>query len=287
MSPVSLVRINLFRNTRRTFLTTMSVVVALFLFCSLQGVLDTLHDAMQVGSETRLVPRNAISLVSPLPLAYRDRLAAMPGVESVTWSNWFGGSYPQNKRQFFAKFAVDGASYFPMYAGDFAIVAADRAPAGTPVPPGADPKLAAFFADQTGAVVGEGLMKKLGWRLGQTVTLQGDIYPGSWPLTIRAGYRPLTRSFNDETLVFHWKYLSQKTSMNMVGTYALKLAQPSRAAEIAKTVDATFENSPAATRTETEKAFQAGFVSMYGNIPFVLRLIGLAVAFAILLVAAN
>jgi putative ABC transport system permease protein len=132
-------------------------------------------------------------------------------------------------------------------------------------------------------------MKKMGWKLGQTVTLDGTIYPGSWPFTIRAVYRSVAPAFGGNSMFFHFKYLEQKGmgGSGMAGVYKLELEHPEQASDIAKQVDALFENSAAATRTETERAFAAGFVSMYGNVPFVLRVIGFAVVFAILLVAAN
>ncbi len=289
MNLFSLVLVNLGRNKRRTVLTMLSVVIALFLFCTLRGVLDTLEDSIKVGSETRLVTRNAISLVFPLPLSYRERIRALPGVNEVTISNWFGGQDPANPHRFFAQFGVDAATYFPIYASDIDIIAASPPHVSAPLPSGVDPKLAAFMTERTACVVGEGLMKKSGWHLGQTIAVAGTIYPGSWPFTIRAVYHAKTKSFGEDVLLFHWDYLSQKGmgGAGIVGVYILKLADPARAGEIARTADAMFENSSAATRTETERAFQAGFVSMYGNIPFLLKVIGFAVAFAILLVAAN
>src|SRR5258706_5025120 len=145
------------------------------------------------------------------------------------------------------------------------------------------------MSERSACVVGVKLMQKMGWKLGQTVMVKGTIYPGSWPFTIRAVYRAKVRSMREETMFFHWNYLNEKGmgGQSWVGVYHLALSQPERAAEIGRQVDAMFENSSAATHTETERAFQAGFVSMYGNIPFVLRIIGLAVVFAILLVAAN
>src|SRR5207249_10148716 len=106
---------------------------------------------------------------------------------------------------------------------------------------------------------------------------------------IRAVYRSRTPSIREETMFFHWKYLEQKGmgGQGFVGVYVLELSQPERAADIGPQIDAMFENSSAATHTETERAFQAGFVSMYGNVPFLIGVIGLAVVFAILLVAAN
>ena len=289
MNLLSLILVNLGRNRRRTILTLLSVAVALFLFSALGGVIDTLQGAIKVGSEARLMTRNAISLVFPLPLADREKIAAVPGVRSVSVSNWFGGQDPKDPHNFYAQFGVDAATYFPIYASDLAIVEASPPQARVTLPAGLDPQLAAFMSEQTACVVGEKLMKRMGWRLGQTVTVKGTIYPGDWPFTIRAVYRAKNKSFGEDALLFHWKYLDERGTggSGMVGIFILQLSDPGRAADVARQVDAMFENSATATHTETERAFQAGFVSMYGNIPFVLKIIGFAVVFAILLVAAN
>jgi putative ABC transport system permease protein len=286
---LTLVLVNLGRNKLRTALTTLSVLIALFLFCSLRGVLDTLAASIRVSSEDRLVTRNAVSLIFPLPLAYRERLAAVPGVKGVAYANWFGGRDPNDPGNFYAQFAVDAATYLPMYDSDVEIVAADPPQAEVSMPPGVDPKLAAFMTDQTGCVAGERLFKRMNWKLGQTIHVAGTIFPGSWPFTIRAVYNAKDPAFGEETILFHWQYLNQRGmgGNGPVGWYILRLSEPGRAGEIARAVDALYENSAARTRTETERAFQAGFVSMYGNVPFLIGVIGLAVVFAILLVAAN
>jgi putative ABC transport system permease protein len=282
-----LVFANLFRNKVRTVLTTLSVFVALFLFCALRGLTDTLEDTINVGDESRLITRNKTSLVFPLPMSQYERLKAVPGVKAVTWSNWFGGTDPVDPSNFYAQFAIDAPTYLPMYDTDLEIVEASPAN-GLPVPPGVDPQLGAFMNEQTAAIVGEGLMKKMGWKLGQTIRITGTIYPGSWPFVIRAVYHPKVPAVGDETVYFHWNYLYENTNRQaMVGVWSLELADPSTAGQIIKTVDAAFENSAYPTRTETERAFQAGFISMMGNIPFVIRVLGGAIAFAILLVAMN
>ena len=287
-TPVVLL-IGLTRNWIRTVLTVMSITAALFLFVALGGVLDTLRGAIEVGSQQRLVTRNAISLVFPLPLAYRERIAAIPGVRTVSVSNWFGGQDPKDPHNFFAQFGVDAETYFPIYRNEVEITEASPPQAPVTLPTRMDPKLASFMGEQTACLVGAKLMQKMGWKLGQTITIKGTIYPGDWPFTIRAVYRAKTRSIREETMFFHWKYLEQKGmgGQGFAGIYILELSDPGRAADIGKEVDAMFLNSAAATHTESERAFQAGFVSMYGNIPFVLRIIGLAVVFAILLVASN
>ncbi len=288
MNLFNLVLVNLGRNKLRTFLTLTSVTVALFLFCALGGVLDTLTDSIKVGSQSRLITRNAVSLVFPIPLAYRERIAAVPGIKDIAIQQWFGGQDPKDPHNFFAQFGVDD-HFYKIYGNDMSIVEASAPQVATQVPEGVDPKLASYFSEQTACVVGRKLLEKNHWKLGQTVTVSGTIWPGSWPFVIRGVYVGKKKSFGEEVMFFHWKYLEERGmgGQGAVGIYVLDLSQPERAADIASTVDAMFENSSAATHTESEQAFQAGFVSMYGNLPFVLRVIGLAVVFAILLIAAN
>ena len=288
MNTFSLILVNLGRNKRRTVLTLLSVTVALFLFCALSGVLDTLDEAIHVGSETRMVVRNHMSLVFPLPLSMEQQLTAMPEVSSVAVQNWFGGQDPANPHNFFPQFGVESQTFFPMYDSEVDIIEASPPQGAAAVPAGMNPKLASFMEDQTAAVVGSDLMKQEGWKLGQTVTLNGTIYPGSWPFTIRAIYRSKVKAFNSAVFFFHWKYLYEKSNQQATaGIYKVMLKDPSQAAEFARKVDALYENSANATHTESEREFAAGFISMYGNLPFVIRVIGLAVVFAILLIAAN
>ena len=284
----SLVLMNLGRNKRRTILTMLSVVVALFLFCGLRGVLDTLEASIKVGSEAKLVTRNAISLIFPLPLAYREKLAGIAGVKKVAYGNWFGGRDPVDEGNFYAQFAVS-ENYLPLYASDIDIVAFDPPQPGAAVPADIDPKLASFMLEREACVVGERLFKRMKWKLGQQIKVSGTIFPGSWTFTIRAVYKPSDPAFGEEALFFHWKYLSEKGmgGQGQIGWFVLQLTDPNQAGTVSKAVDDLYANSAAATHTETERAFQAGFVSMYGNVPFLIGVIGLAVVFAILLVAGN
>src|SRR5262245_56615322 len=159
MNTFGLVLVNLGRNKRRTILTLLSVMVALFLFCALGGVLDTLQESIKVGSQSRLVTRNEISLVFPMPLSYRDRIAAVPGVKQVGMQNWFGGQDPKDPHNFFAQFGLDETCY-SIYRNDMEIVEASPPQAAVEVPAGVDPKLAAYLAEQNAAVVVRKLMEK-------------------------------------------------------------------------------------------------------------------------------
>ena len=129
---------------------------------------------------------NATGFVLPLPLSYANRLSAVKGVSDVTWANWFGGKYGDNKR-FFAQFAVDPKSYLEMYPE---IVLPE------------DQKQA-FIRERSSAIVGRRLLDVFGWRLGQNVTLQGTIFPGDWTFTIRGVYTPSDPVINDDMMLFH------------------------------------------------------------------------------------
>lgn len=271
MTLARLVSANVLRNRKRTVLTILSVAVAFFLFGTLRSVITTLDAAVEVGSEARLITSNASGITFVLPEAHANRLRAVDGVNSVAWSNWFGGYY-QNPQDFFAQFAITADSYLPMYP-EIRITSGD---------------LEAFNRERTAAIVGVGLLEKYGWQVGQTVTLKGTIFSGDWDFVVRAAYTPTNPSFGDELMFFHYNYLYERTDGNISpGWFVLELDQPERAAEIAAYIDEQFRNSSAPTKTETERAFQAGFITMWGNIGFLIKAIGTAVFFAILFVAAN
>ena len=289
MNMLSLVIVNLRRNWLRTLLTQASVLVALFLFCTLGGVLDTLKAAADAGSRERLATRNAISLVQWLPGNYQERIAAIPGVRRVAIQNWFGALDPNDKKGFFAQFAVD-ENFWPMYKKEIGIVKWSQPQVQMPVAADQDPHMAAYFTEKDACVVGQDLLKAKHWKLGQTVKLEGTIFPGTWDFVIRGVYHARSGSaWRDDMMLFRFDYLSEKGmgGQKLCGVFKLDISDPSRSAAIARQIDATFENSDSATLTESEQAFGAGFVSMYGNIPFALRIIGLAVVFTILLIAAN
>lgn len=270
MTHARLVRANLFRRKRRTMLTTLSVVAALFLLVTLRSVLTTLDEAIKVGSEKRMVTRNAISIVFFLPQAYSQKLRAVPGVKNTGWANWFGGVY-RDPKDFFAQFAIS-ETYLDLYPE--IVVPEDQ--------------IKAFTTERTAAIVGRKLMERFGWQLGQNVTLRGTIYPGDWTFTIRGVYTATSPGFQEDAMFFQYEALWERfREFVQPNWYVLELEDPALAASVAKTIDDMFRNSPAATRTETERAFQTSFVTMYGNVGFLLNAIGTAVFFAILLVAAN
>jgi len=267
---------NAFRRKVRTLLTILATAVAILAFGLLRTVITTWYGAAETTAADRLVTRNSVSLIFPLPLSYYEKIRHVEGVREVTYGSWFGGFYISEKN-FFANFAMEPESYLNLYR-EFLIPEDQKQD---------------FLRDRRGALVGVGLMERFGWDLGDTVTLKGTIYPGDWPLVIRAVYRGRTPNVDETQFVFHWEYLNETLKdtaparANEVGFYILGIRDPSRAAEVAREVDAMFENSPAETLTETEKAFVMGFISMSEAIITVIQAVSLVIIVIILAVVAN
>ncbi len=262
---------NAMRSKRRTVLTILSIVISLFLFSTLRTVITSFNASLEMAGVTRLVTRRSTSLTFPLPLSYRDRLAQIPGVAAVTWSSWFGGVYI-DESHFFAQFAVDPKSYLDMYP-EYDIAPAERQ---------------AFERERTACIVGEKLAAKYGFKVGDAINLRGTIYPGTWSFTVRGIARPKARDADSNFLLISWDYLNERAgNPGQVGVFTTKLTDPSQAGNVSRAIDATFANSPAETKTETEKAFQLGFISMLGNIQAVIYAVGTAIVIAIMLVAMN
>ncbi|MEO8878798.1 MAG: FtsX-like permease family protein [Gemmatimonadaceae bacterium] len=271
MKFLPLVLANLKRHKLRTVLTTLSVALALFLFASLRSVVTTLSAGSEVSSASRMIVQNSTAFVIPLPMSYAARLASVPHVQAVTWANWFGGKYGDGKK-FFAQFAIDPESYLKMYP-ELAI---------------SEDQKQAFLKERSAAIIGEGLVRQFGWKVGDDITLQGTIFPGDWTFTIRGIYHPTLKEYGDDSFMFHYDYLYEKYPKSVTpGWFIMKIDDPTAAPTVARTIDDQFRNSNAPTKTGTEKAFAAGFASMWGNVSLLMSTIGMAVVFAILLVSAN
>ncbi|MBV6506482.1 MAG: hypothetical protein ILNGONEN_02059 [Syntrophorhabdaceae bacterium] len=266
---------NALRHKLRTILTMLGIAVALLAFGLIRTVISAWYAGVEASAQNRLVTRSAVSLIQPLPLAYREQLAKVPGVRSVGYANWFGAYYgdPNN---FFANFAVDEA-YLEMYP-EFV------------VPP--DQK-AAYLKERNACIVGRKLVERFGWKLDQSVTLTGTIYYGEWEFVIRGIYSGAQPTTDETAFLFHWDYLNERTrerapeQADNVGWYMLLIDNQANPAVISEAVDAMYKNSYAETKTETERAFQQSFVSMSGAILLAMESISGVVIFIVLLVLAN
>ncbi|TFW13891.1 ABC transporter permease [Duganella callida] len=276
MYSLQLIVRNALRHPLRTLLTILGLVVAIFSFGLLQTVVDAWYAGAEGASNTTLVTRNKTSLVFPLPLSYATRIRAVPGVTGVGYANWFQGVY-KDPKNFFAQFAISGASYLDIYP-DLLLTADERA---------------AFLRDRQGCIVGRKLADQYGFRVGDVIPLKGTIYPGTWELTVRGIFDGKQSSTNTATLFFHWDYVNETVKRlaprraNQVGVYVVRIDQPDNAAAVSQAIDSEFSNSLAETLTETEKAFHLGFVSMSEAIVAAIRLVSFVVILIIAAVMAN
>lgn len=267
---------NIFRAKLRTSLTIIGLVIAIVAFGLLQTVVDAWYAGSNSASASRMVTRNSISLVFAMPIYYRERIKAVEGVKAVTISNWFGGIYkePQN---FFPQFAVDHENFFDLYP-EFII------------PPD---QLLAFKRDRQGAMVGRKLADQFGWKIGDTVPIRGTIYPGTWQFTVRGIFDGKDETTIVRQFYFHYDFINEELKRkaprraDLVGIYIVDVTDASRTADIAKAVDAEFKNSLAETLTETEKAFQLGFVAQSESIVVAIRVVSFVVIIIIMAVVAN
>ena len=273
---VRLILKNAFRHRLRSILTIVGVAVALLAFGLLRTVLDAWHAGVSAASANRLVTRNAVSMTQTLPYAYKSRIRQVAGISVLGAGDWFGGIYLDEKN-FFANFAVEAEELLRLYP-ELLVTPAEAK---------------AFLTDRKGAVIGRKLADRFHWRIGDTVTLRGTIYPGQWPMTIRAIYKGARPDTDETVLYFHWAYLDETMKKRsparagQTGFFMIAIDDATRAAEISKEIDALFVNSQAETLTETERAFQLGFVSMSEAILLAITAVSYVVILIILAVAAN
>jgi len=267
---------NAFRHRLRAALTVFGVAVAVLAFGLLQTLVDAWHAGVSAAAANRLVTRSAISLTFSLPIAYMGKIRAVEGVGTVSHMTWFGGIYVDRKN-FFANFAVEPRSFLAVYP-EFLVSEGERD---------------AFLRDRKGCLVGRALAERFGWAVGDAVTLKGTIYSGEWPMTVRGIYRGRDPGTDESQFFFHYDYLNERLKertprrANQVGIFVVEIRSGDHAAEISAAVDALFRNSLAETLTETERAFQLGFVAMSEAILTAIRLVSLVIIVIIMAVVAN
>jgi putative ABC transport system permease protein len=271
MKFVRLILKNTFRNRRRTILTILSISMSLFLISTLRTLLESLESPpLTADSATRVLTRHQTSLANLIPIAYRDRIRQMPGVKEISAYQWFGGVY-KDPSNFFAQFAVDADRFFDIYT-DIHVESAEQKEA--------------FIKERAAALAGVSLAKRQGWKIGDRITLQGTAFPVNPELIIRGFVKD---GGSDGLLFFRFDYLSElfRNPLNGTSTYVIKVRSAEEIPAVIDIIDGTFANSTAPTKTETEKAFVLGFMSMLGNVRTLVVSISTVVIFTIILVAAN
>ena len=261
---------NAFRNKRRSVLTILSISMSLFLISTLRTLLEQLESRpMTEESATRVLTRHQTSLANVLPISYREKIRQTPGVVEASAYQWVGGIY-KDPANFFAQFAVDADRFFTVYS-DIHTLEPDQKEA--------------FQKEKTAALVGVTVAKRYGWKLGDRVTLQGTIFSANIDLVIR-GF--IHGAGSDSMMLLRHDYLNELwNNYDSSGVFAVRVRSAEEIPAVIDSIDGTFSNSTAPTKTETEKAFLLGFVSMIGNVRTLVASISTVLIFTVILVAAN
>lgn len=278
MKYFSLIWSALFRSKTRTFLTLLSVIAAFLLFGLLDSVRVAFNSGGSVAGADRLVVASRLSITQMLPYSLTPQIAATPGVKKSAYAAWFGGIY-RDPKDFFPNFSVS-ENYFELYP-EFIVKPEE---------------LKAWQTERTGAMVGESLAKRNGWKIGDTIPLQATIFPqkggsNAWPLKMSGTFKlnDSKRKGEENQLVFHWKYFDEANQYTngMVGWYIVKLDNVNHATRVAKAIDAISQNSDHETKSQTEQAFQQSFAKQFADIGLIVTAIMAAVFFTLLLLTGN
>jgi putative ABC transport system permease protein len=267
---------NALRHKLRTLLTVVGISIAVIAFGLLRTVVTAWNAGVEASAANRLITRQAVSFIFPLPLAYRDQIAKIPGVEVVTYANWFQGVYI-DKNQFFARLAVDAETIFEVYP-EFLV---------------SDEEYQLFLKERNSCILGQDIAKQYNLKIGDLMTIEGDIYPGDWQFVVRGIYKPRDKTTDATQMLFHWDYLNERMIEwgtgrdNEVGWYIVKIKDPSKTGAISDQIDALFKNSRAETKTESERAFQQGFVQSSSAIITSMNVISFVIIGIIMLVLGN
>jgi putative ABC transport system permease protein len=265
---------NLARNRFRAALTVLGVAVAIVAFLLLRTVVWAWASGAEWAAKDRVVTRHKVTFVMSLPKRYVDSVREAPHIKAVTWANWFGGKDPKHDREFFSALAVDAPTYFSVY--DEMVVPPDV--------------LEAWKHDRQGAIVGDVLAKKLGWKVGDKVILESGIYPGDWQFTIDSIYTTSARSVDRSTFVFHWDYMNDALPperRDQVGWIVSRVDDPAHVADIGAGLDKRFEDLDTPTLSQDERSFNASFLAMFSAVLAAMDWVSLAILVIMTLILGN
>ena len=269
---------NLMRRKFRTICTTLSILFAFVLIGALLSIRAGFSRGVDVTGADRLVVSQKTSMNQPMPLAYRDRLASIPGVAAVTYAGWFRGIY-QNPKNAFPQLAVDTDTWFEMYRDLWTVP---------------DDQLARWKADRIGAIVGSRLIERFGWKIGDRIPLQSAMWPkaggGAWEFIVDGVYSErMAGKTSRELMFFHYTYLNDARALgrDLVDWYRVRVTNPAHANEVAQAIDVAFANSAFETTTSTENAFVRAIAEQIGDVGAIVIAILGPVLFTIVLVCGN
>lgn len=268
MSTVGFIAKNALRNKRRALLSILSVTASLFLLVILQvGLRELTLPVEDIGSASRVIARNRISLGQLLPAKQKPIIERIPGVEVVSPFTWYGGKY-KGEEVMFAQFAVDPEAFLKISSD--AKVSPEAAQA--------------FVSDRRACLVGKATAQKYKIKPGDRMNLEGTFWPFDLELHVAGFYEGTP---DDRNVFFNHKYLDEASGSSSVGTWWIKVRSPEEVGPVVEAINKAFVNTSAEVRAETERAFQLGFISMWGNIKMLINAICSVVVFTLILVSAS
>jgi putative ABC transport system permease protein len=276
MELLKLIVRNTLRHKLRSVLTILGIGIAVMAFALLRTVVTAWHAGVEASAANRLISRHAVSFVFPLPLAYRDRIAKVPGVNKVTYAVWFSGVYI-DKNQFFARLAVDSETFFDVYP-EFLVE---------------KEQFEVFKRQRNAAIIGSDIAKRYNLKIGDIMPLEGDVFPGQWEFVVRGIYTPRDKTTDPATMMFHYQYIEERVRQEMpsrageVGWYIVRIDDAENSAAISEEIDRLFANSRAETKTETERAFQQSFLSAMSAVITAMHVMSFVIIGIVLLVLGN
>jgi putative ABC transport system permease protein len=265
---------NVARNKGRTALTVLGIAVAIVLFTLMRTFVASWTGAIEHAAKDRVATRHKVTFVMTLPKKYVEEIRQIPGVTKVTWANWFGAKEPNHPADFFATIATDATSFLEVY--DEVEVSPAHAEA--------------WKQNRRGALVGDQLATKFGWKPGDKVVLQGTIFPGMWEFEVSGIYTSQRKSVDRATFWFHWDYLNespQTRQKDQIGWIVSRIDDAGRSAAVAKAIDARFDDRDIQTLSMSEKAMQQSFLGMFSAILKAVDVVSIAILVIILLVLGN
>jgi len=277
MNFLSLIWAGLFRRRTRTALTLLSIIIAFLLFGLLRSITNAFSAGVDVAGVDRLVVQPKYSIIDGLPISHLNQIRAVPGVAMVTHYSWFGGVY-QERSNFFPKFPVQPVDWFAVYPE----LRIDPA------------QLEKFAATRTGAVAPAELAAKFGWKIGDKIPIEADIWPKKdgtrmWEFDLVGVYQASTAGTSRNAFLLNYDYFDEARQFGQggVGSFVVRVADPAKAAEVARAIDVVFENSSNETRTATEAEVARQFANQIGDIGLMMGGILAAVFFTIILLTGN
>ena len=265
---------NLMRNKFRTSLTILGAALAVASFIIIRTVVDSYTSGASLAAKDRVVTRHKVTFIMPLPRRYVDEVAQVKNIKAVTFASWFGARDPKDEKDFFATMAIDSKTFTQVYY-DFYI---------------APDVMQRFLEDKKGAVIGEALAKKKGWKVGDTVHLSGTIYPGDWEFRIAGLYEPKNKSFDRLSLFFHWEYLNDALKgklKDQVGWIVALMDKGTSPAEAGTLIDKRFDDGDIQTLSQDEQAFNRSFLGMFSTILTVLNAASIIIICVLVLIIGN